>query len=80
MKSEPRFHSLTHESKAMDKNNPALPARKAFILQLRAEAQVEHGHFKGRVEHIVSHQSAHFESLEELLAFIVRIVMEQQQP
>jgi hypothetical protein len=64
----------------MGKNQPSLPARKAFILQLHAEARVEHGHFKGRVEHIVSHQAAHFESLEELLAFIVRMVTTSQKP
>jgi hypothetical protein len=62
----------------MDKNQPSLPARKAFVVQLHAEAQVEQGHFKGRVEHLVSHQAAHFESLEELLAFVVRVVAEQR--
>lgn len=61
----------------MDRNQPSLPARKAFVVQLHADAQVEHGHFKGRVEHLVSHQAAHFESLEELLTFIVRVATEQ---
>jgi hypothetical protein len=78
----PQLHSLLliQESHVMGKNQPALPARKAFVLQLHADAQVEHGHFKGRVEHLVSHQAAHFESLEELLAFIVRVVAAQQKP
>jgi len=49
-------------------------------VQLHADAQVEHGHFKGRVEHIVSYQVARFESLQELVAFIVRVVAEQQKP
>jgi hypothetical protein len=64
----------------MEKNQPALPARKAFVVQLHADAQVERHHFKGRVEHIVSHQTTHFESLEELVAFIVRVVTEPEKP
>lgn len=49
-------------------------------MQLHTDAQVEHRHFKGRVEHLVSHQATHFESLEELVAFIVRMVTEQAKP
>ena len=49
-------------------------------MQLHAEAQPEHGHFRGRVEHLVSHQAEHFESLEELVAFMVRMLTEQQKP
>ena len=64
----------------MDRNQPALPSNRAFVVQLHADAQVEHGHFKGRVEHIVSYQVARFESLQELVAFIVRVVAEQQKP
>ena len=63
----------------MAHERPSLPARRAFVVQLYAEAQVEQGHFRGRVEHLVSHQAAHFESLEDLLAFIVSIVTQQQQ-
>jgi hypothetical protein len=62
----------------MAKNQPSLPARRAFVVQVHAEAQVEQGHFKGRVEHVVSRQAAHFESLEELVAFITQLVREQQ--
>jgi hypothetical protein len=48
------------------------------VVQIRAEAQTEHGHFSGRVEHLVSHRSEQFESLEELVAFMVRVLTEQQ--
>jgi len=68
------------ESTVMNKNQPSLPARKAFVVQLHADAQVEHRHFKGRVEHLVSHQATHFESLEELVAVIIRMVTEQAKP
>jgi hypothetical protein len=44
------------------------------VVQFHVEARVEQGYFKGRVEHLVSHQAARFESLEELLAFIVQTV------
>ena len=54
----------------MAKKQPSLPAQRAFVVQLHAEAQIEQGKFRGRVEHSVSYQSANFESLEELLAFI----------
>ena len=64
----------------MTKTQPSLPARRAFVVQIHAEAQLEQGHFKGRVEHVVSRQAAHFESLEELVAFITRLVGEQQKP
>jgi hypothetical protein len=66
-----------HESDEMTTHQPSLPARWAFVVQLHVEAQVEQGYFKGRVEHLVSHQAARFESLEELLAFIVRTVVKQ---
>lgn len=70
---------LTEESEAVAKNQPSLPARRAFVVQFHAEARVERGHFKGRVEHVVSHQAMHFESLEELLTFITRVLTEPQE-
>ena len=62
----------------MPKNKPSLPSDRAFVVQLRGDAAVEQGDFRGRVEHIVSMQAAHFESVEELIAFIVRVVAAQQ--
>jgi len=62
----------------MRKNVPTLPAKRAFVVQLHAEAEVAQGHCKGRVEHIVSMQATHFESLEELTAFIVQILTKQE--
>ena len=43
-------------------------------MQLHADAQPEQGQFRGRVEHIVSYQAAHFASVEELTAFMVRVL------
>jgi hypothetical protein len=59
----------------MSKQRPLLPANRAFVVQLHADAEVDKGHVFGRVEHIVSFQATHFQSVEELLAFIKRIMM-----
>jgi hypothetical protein len=64
----------------MDKIEPSLPANRAFVVQLHRDARVENGEFKGQVEHVVSYQATPFESLEELTAFIVRVVTAQQKP
>lgn len=51
-----------------------LPTNRAFVLQLRAEANVEEGHFNGRIEHVLSGHASEFHSVEELLAFITQIL------
>ena len=53
--------------------SPLSPHR-AFVVQFRAETAVEQGRFAGRVEHVVSGQAAHFASLEELVAFMGRVL------
>jgi hypothetical protein len=53
--------------------SPLSPHR-AFVVQLRENAEVAHGHWTGRVEHVTSGQAAHFQSLEQLLAFVVRVL------
>jgi hypothetical protein len=59
------------------KNKSSLPSNRAFMIQLRWDADVEHGKFRGRVEHFTSMQATHFESIEELTAFIARVVAAQ---
>ena len=56
-----------------------LPAKRAFVVQLLATAEVASGRLEGRVEHVVSGQAAHFSSLEDLLAFMAR-VLHQRRP
>jgi hypothetical protein len=63
----------------MSKHQPSLPSKRAFVVQLHADAQVEQGEWKGRVEHLNSYKAAHFESLEDLLAFMTRTVTAQEQ-
>jgi hypothetical protein len=55
-------------------NRPSLPTNHAFVVQLRAEAHVEHGEFRGRVEHLVSYQATRFDSMKELAAFMMHVV------
>ena len=60
-------------------SKPSLPTNRAFAVQLYAEAQVEQGEFHGRVEHVVSMRATHFHSLEEVVAFIVRMITTLQE-
>ena len=51
-----------------------LPAQRAFLVQVHAEADVAQARLAGRVEHVVSGQATHFASPEELLAFMARVL------
>ena len=53
---------------------PALPVHRAFVVQLHATAVVGQGQLSGRVEHVLSGQAAHFQILDELLAFMARVL------
>jgi hypothetical protein len=55
-------------------NEPPLSPYRAFVVQFRAETELERGRCAGRVEHVVSGQATHFASLEELLAFMARVL------
>ena len=52
----------------------------AFVVHFRVNSDVTQGRLAGRVEHVVSGQSAHFASLEELLAFIARVLATGRAP
>jgi hypothetical protein len=56
--------------------HPALSPTRAFVVQFRDETQIEAGHMTGRVEHVISGQAIHFESLDALLAFLARVLMQ----
>ena len=61
------------------KQQVSLPAKRAFVVQIHADAKVEQGKWQGRVEHLVSCQATRFQSLEELLAFMVKVLSEPEQ-
>jgi hypothetical protein len=59
--------------KSMTDESPLSPHR-AFVVQLREQADVEQGRWAGRVEHVTWGRATHFQSLGELLAFVVRVL------
>jgi len=58
------------------RDQPSLPTQRAFVVQLHVESKLAKGQFKGRVEHIVSGQSAHFSTMKALKAFMQRVLAE----
>ena len=56
---------------------PPLPTQLAFVVQFGAETAVESEQFPGRVEHVVSGAVAHFHTLDELWAFMRRVLAVQ---
>ena len=58
----------------MPQPQPTLPTNRAFVVWLRAQPPGAPFAWDGRVEHVVSRQVTHFQSLEELVAFICRVL------
>jgi hypothetical protein len=53
---------------------PAYPTQRAFVVQIHGEANIAQEEIWGRVEHIVSGQAMHFETVEALVQFIVQVL------
>jgi hypothetical protein len=51
-----------------------LQRNKAFVIQFAGDVDIEAGKLEGRVEHVATSNWAHFHSLDELLAFLDRIL------
>jgi hypothetical protein len=49
------------------------------VVQFRAQSTGVSSSYDGRVEHLVSGQVARFHSLEELLAFMIRMLTEVEE-
>jgi hypothetical protein len=62
----------------MSYSQPSLPANRAFVVQFRAQPTDASSTYEGRVEHLLSGQAARFHSLEELLAFMARVLSDVQ--
>ena len=58
----------------MTRANSLLLPEWAFVVQFRVETELEQGHCVGRVEHVVSGQATRFHTLDELLAFLARVL------
>jgi hypothetical protein len=55
----------------MSDTHPSLPTNRAFVVQFRPPAGGAAPAYAGRVEHVVSGAVRRFQSLEELLEFMV---------
>lgn len=62
----------------MAKRQPLLPATRAFVIRLQADADVKQGQWRGRVEHIASYHVSQFASFDELHAFIVKMLSQPE--
>jgi hypothetical protein len=60
-------------------SQPSLPTNRVFVVQFRAQPTGVSPPYEGRVEHVVSGQVARFHSLEELQAFVVRVLTDVQE-
>ena len=63
----------------MAPSQPSLPSNRVFVVQFRLQPAEAPSRYDGRVEHLVSGQVARFHSLEELLAFMIRVLADVQQ-
>jgi hypothetical protein len=59
-------------------SEPSLPTTRVFVVQFRAQPTGTSPSYDGRVEHLVSGQVARFQSLEELVAFMVSVLADVQ--
>jgi hypothetical protein len=64
----------------MPASQSSLPTNRAFVVQFRVLPMDASSPYEGRVEHLVSGQVARFHSLEELLAFITRVLADVSHP
>ena len=60
-------------------SQPSLPTNRVFVVQFRAQPTEASSSYEGRVEHVVSGQVARFHSLEELLAFMIRMLADVEE-
>jgi hypothetical protein len=63
----------------MSHSQPSLPTNRAFVVQFRAYPTSASPRYEGRVEHLDSGQVARFHSLEELLAFMLRVLTDVEE-
>ena len=57
-----------------------LPVERAFVVQLRADADPGNGAMKGRIEHVSSGAAALFDSAEQLVAWMQHAITRNASP
>jgi hypothetical protein len=63
----------------MFRSQPTLPTNRAFVVQFGAQTSGAPSVYEGRIEHLVSGQVTRFHSLDELLAFMIRVLTQVEQ-
>ncbi len=58
-------------------DQPIYPSNRAFVLQFHREADLKAGRCLGRIEQVISGKVGHFQSPEELLAFLTERLDEE---
>jgi hypothetical protein len=72
---EPMHPHVCVWKRSMTPSKPTLPRTQAFVVQFRTRPRGAPS-WGGRVEHLTSYQVARFHSLDELLAFMRRVLTE----
>jgi hypothetical protein len=63
----------------VSQSEPSLPTNRAFLVQFRTPSTGASSSYEGRVEHVVSGQVTRFHSMEELVAFMMRVLADVQE-
>jgi hypothetical protein len=66
--------SLAVEDATMAPSPPSLPRNRVLVVQCRRQPTGAPARYDGRVEHLVSGEVARCHALEELLAFMIRVL------
>ena len=64
----------------MATSQPAYPTQRAFVVQIHSAVDVTRDEVWGRVEHIVSGEATHFETVEDLVRFITQVLGDLHTP
>ncbi len=72
--------AMTSEMRPQTEKLAPLSVHHAFVVHLRVNSDIARQHLTGLVEHVVSGQATHFQSLEELLAFMKRVLTQSEKP
>jgi hypothetical protein len=64
----------------MSQGLPSLPANRAFVVQFRAQPEGAPLRSAGHVEHLLSGEVLRFDSQEQLLVFVHRLLIDAQCP
>lgn len=64
-----------------DEDRPSpLSVHRDFVVQFRLATNPSQGQWMGRVEHVASGQATRFDTLDELMSFIARVLDQGPRP